>query len=95
VGGDLRLRFHRGHPRSALALVPDMLDRATLFRPALVSTATYWLLLATLVLGIPLLLGLALARAAVTDPSGVRYPPKSGGQHEQAVSNSLDVGIGD
>ena len=34
VTGDLRMTFYRDEPRSALALAPDMLERASVFRPA-------------------------------------------------------------
>jgi hypothetical protein len=60
---DIRLDYHRSQPRSALALVPDMFERAALFRPPGVGAWTYWCLLALVALGVPALLGAALRRA--------------------------------
>jgi hypothetical protein len=66
VGGrivpfDLRLDFFRSEPRSALALVPDMFERAALFRPPGVGAWTYWCLLGLVLAGVPLLLAAALS----------------------------------
>jgi hypothetical protein len=60
--GDIRMIFYRAEPRSALALVPDMVGRAALFRPAPVGAWTFWILLAGMAIGVPLLLGAALRR---------------------------------
>ena len=61
--GDIRIGFLRSEPRSALALVPDMFERATRFRPEPVGAWTFWVLLAAVAAGIPLLLAAALRRA--------------------------------
>jgi hypothetical protein len=58
--GDMRIVFLRSEPRSALAQVPDMFDRATRFRPDVVGEWTFWLLLAGVAGGIPALLALGL-----------------------------------
>lgn len=65
--GDLLLVFHRSEPRSALSLVPDMLERAARFRPPLVGAWTLWLVLAAVAAGMPVLLAVALRRALGED----------------------------
>jgi hypothetical protein len=60
--GDIRLIFYRAEPRSALALVPEIAERAALFRPAPLGAWTFWILLAAMAIGVPLLLGAALRR---------------------------------
>jgi hypothetical protein len=74
VGGlnahaDLALVFLRSEPRSALSLVPEALEHATLFHPAWVGRGLLWVLLALVLAGVPLLLWRALA-AAEQVPSG-------------------------
>lgn len=64
--GDMRILFRRSEPRSALAQVPDMFERATRFRPEPVGAWTFWLLLVGVAGGIPLLLALALRSARRT-----------------------------
>ncbi|HEX8051993.1 MAG TPA: hypothetical protein VF517_03310 [Thermoleophilaceae bacterium] len=64
VDGDLWIAFGRSEPRSALALLPDMLRRASVFRPEPVGPWAFWVLLAGVVAGVPLLLAGALRRAA-------------------------------
>jgi hypothetical protein len=66
--GDMRLVFYRSQPRSALALVPDMFERAALFRPDPVGAWTFWALLVLVAGGVPLLLAAALRAAASDDP---------------------------
>jgi hypothetical protein len=58
--GDMRIVFLRGEPRSALAQVPDMFERATRFRPDVVGEWTFWVLLVLVAGGIPALLAAAL-----------------------------------
>ncbi|HEX8073808.1 MAG TPA: hypothetical protein VF545_02400 [Thermoleophilaceae bacterium] len=60
--GDLRLRFFRSRPRSALGLMPAMMRRAAVFRPDPVGAWTFWALLAAVAAGVPLLLAAALRR---------------------------------
>lgn len=66
--GDMRLGFRRGEPRSALALVPDMFRRASLLRPDAVGPWTFWVLLALVAAGVPLLLAGALRSVAGEEP---------------------------
>ena len=63
LGADLRMSFRRSEPRSALALLPDVIDRAAVFRPRAVGAWTFWVLLVLVVAGLPLALGTALRRA--------------------------------
>jgi hypothetical protein len=70
---DIRLDFFRSEPRSALSLVPDMFERAALFRPPGVGAWTYWFLLGVVGVAVPLLLGAALARAVEAANAGA--PP--------------------
>ena len=58
--GDMRIVFLRSEPRSALAQLPDMFDRATRFRPDAVGEWTFWLLLVAVAAGIPALLAVAV-----------------------------------
>jgi len=67
LDGDVRLLFHRSEPRSALALLPDIIERATIFRPEAVGEWLLWLVLGGVLVGIPGLLALALRRAASAD----------------------------
>jgi hypothetical protein len=55
--------YLRAEPKSALAQVPEMFRRASLFRPDGVGAWTFWALLALLVLAVPALLARALADA--------------------------------
>jgi hypothetical protein len=68
VGGvnahaDLTLILGRSEPRSALALVPEAIEHATLFHPSWVGRGLLWVLLALVAAGVPLLLWRALAAA--------------------------------
>jgi hypothetical protein len=65
---DIGLELERADDRSLLALVPDLLERASLFRPGWVGAWTYWFLLCALVIGVPVLLSVALASAAAVEP---------------------------
>jgi len=69
---DLDLVFRTADERSALALLPDMLARASLFRGGWIGPWLYWLLLAAAVVGVPLLLWRALALTA----DGKRQSPR-------------------
>ena len=60
---DISMVFPRRHPKSVLALVPEMFERASLFRPGFVGPWLYWLLAGLLILGAPLLLARALTGA--------------------------------
>ena len=71
VGGapidyDLAVTLRR-EQRSLLALLPDMAERASLFRAGWVSPAVYALLAALVLLAAPLLLARGIARAARAD----------------------------
>ncbi len=64
LGADLDLVFRRAHAVSTVALLPRMLARAALFRGDWIGPWLYWLLLAAVALGVPLLLARALWSAA-------------------------------
>ena len=66
---DVGLELDRSDNRSLLALLPDVFDRASLFRPGWVGAWTYWLLLVALVIGVPVLLSRALTSASDEDES--------------------------
>ena len=53
--------------RSLLALLPDMAERAALFRAGWISPAVYLVLGLLILVGAPLLLARGLARAAAED----------------------------
>ena len=59
-GSDMALTFLRDEPVSVLAQLPEMFERAALFRPGFVGAWTYWLLLLAVVIGVPGLLFAAL-----------------------------------
>jgi hypothetical protein len=65
--GDISLVFRRSEPRTVLSLVPDMFERASVFRPDPVGTWTFWVLLIAVAAGVPGLLALALTRATRED----------------------------
>lgn len=60
---DLTVVFLEDEDRSILSELPDMLERASLFRPGWVGPWTFWVLAAGALLGVPLLLARALAGA--------------------------------
>ena len=60
---DIALIFVRDRPVTVLSLVPDMLDRATLWRPGPASGGLLAVTLAVVAIAVPLLLGRALRRA--------------------------------
>ncbi len=64
VPGDLRLVFVDTQGRAPLALLPRVLERATLFHGGLTPLWLLWGVLALLVAGVPLLLARALRSAA-------------------------------
>lgn len=68
-GGDMRLVFFRRESRSVLSQVPEMFERAAVFRPDPVGAWTFWVLLALVAGGVPGLLALAL-RAALREDTG-------------------------
>ena len=67
LGTDLSLVFERDEPRSLLSLVPDIFERASVFRPVWVGAWTFWILAGALLAGVPVLLALALARVPGAD----------------------------
>jgi hypothetical protein len=66
-GRDIAIVFPRDKPKSALALVPEMFRRASLFRPGWLGAWTYWVLAALVLLAAPLLLARAASRAVDVD----------------------------
>ena len=72
---DVSMYFLRERPRSALSLVPTMFRRASLFRFGWVGAWTYWVLAALIAVGVPVLCGIALARATrESEPGGGERP---------------------
>ncbi len=64
LSSDVSADFLRDHKRSLLAQVPEMMDRASLFRPGFVKPALWWLLLLGWLLAAPAGLAYALRRSA-------------------------------
>ncbi|HZO59469.1 MAG TPA: hypothetical protein VFB51_07250 [Solirubrobacterales bacterium] len=60
---DIAMVFERGDSRSALSLLPTAFERAALWHPGWAGEWLFWVLLAAVVAGIPVLLAAALARA--------------------------------
>jgi len=60
---DVALELVRAPERSLLSEVPDMFERASLFRPGWMGAWTFWLLLAAVAIGVPSLLARALRGA--------------------------------
>jgi hypothetical protein len=75
---DLSMAFTVREPRSLLTRLPGMFRHAALFRPWFVGAWLFWALLAAMVLGAPLLLRAALARAAAEDRDGDEPAAASG-----------------
>jgi hypothetical protein len=63
VGTDLTLVFERSDSHSLLAALPDVFQRAALWHPGWIGAWSFWVLLALLLAGVPLLLRRALAAA--------------------------------
>ena len=57
---DITLVFRNREPHSMLSLVPEIFERASLFRPGWVGPWLFWALSAAALLGVPLLLARAL-----------------------------------
>ena len=57
---DIGLLFLREQPRSVLSDLPEMFERAALFRPGFIGAWTFWLLFLGVVIGVPALLAAAL-----------------------------------
>ena len=68
LGIDVALSFEHAEPRSALSLLPALLDRMALWRAGWLGGWTYWLLAAGVLLVVPLLLIVAL-REVLADAS--------------------------
>ncbi|HXE44432.1 MAG TPA: hypothetical protein VN635_04460 [Conexibacter sp.] len=73
LDADLDIVFRRADPVSTLTLLPRMLDSAALFRVGWIGPWLYWLLLAAVAIGVPLLLARSLGRAT----SGEGEPPRA------------------
>jgi hypothetical protein len=61
---DLAIVFLKTDGRSMLAELPDVFDRASVFKPGWVGPWTFWALSALVLLGVPLLLARALSESA-------------------------------
>lgn len=66
LGSDVSAAFLRDEKRSLLARVPDMMRRASLFRPGFVTPALWWVLIAAWLLAAPAGLAYGLSRARST-----------------------------
>jgi hypothetical protein len=79
ITGDLSLALLRSSPRSLLARVPAIFEHASAFAPAILGPWTFWLLAALILVGAPVSLWMALARAAAVERSqdDRRYPDSS------------------
>lgn len=66
---DVALELVRTPERALLSEVPEIFERAALFRPGWVGAWTFWMLLAALVIGVPILLGWALHTALEDEDS--------------------------
>ena len=63
LAGDLAVVFLRDDGASLLSLIPDMVDRMSLFHGSWVEPWVVWLLLALAFLGVPAIVAVGLARA--------------------------------
>jgi hypothetical protein len=63
LDADMTLLFLRSEPATTLSLVPSIVERASLFHGEWTSPAAYWVLLALILTGPTLLVGLAVRRA--------------------------------
>ena len=94
LNGDLSMSFVSKKERSLLSRVPDVFRRASLFRPGFVGPWVYWLLFAGVLLGAPLLIGLALRRSVAEDPPEERDdegPDPAGNGRGAAALTPTDV----
>jgi hypothetical protein len=73
--GDIALAVTTAEPRSLIARVPAIVRHADAFRPGFVSPGLYWVLLIGLLVGVPVLLARALARAYRDDPAATLDTP--------------------
>jgi hypothetical protein len=64
TGADISFVFTRPERASLLALVPDMIDHASVFHGDWIGSWTFWVLIAALLLVLPALLVVALRTAA-------------------------------
>ncbi len=79
---DMTLVFYRPRPASALSLLPTMIDRAALFRPAWLAAPVLVVLGLLVLVAVPALIALALMAAGRAAVSGVRasdHPSPAGG----------------
>jgi hypothetical protein len=81
VDGDLTLVFHTSEQRSLIAKLPDILERAALFKGGWVGAWVFWLLLAGVLLVVPVALVYAI-RALRPEGS----PPRGGARAPEAPS---------
>jgi hypothetical protein len=68
IGSDVAIRLETAQPRSLLSRMPDAFRHAALFKPSWVGPWTFWVLTALVLVGAPVVMGWAVARAA-RDPA--------------------------
>ena len=75
ITGDMSIAFVTKRSHTLLSQIPKVFARAALFRPPFVGPWLFWILLAALVLGAPLMLWRALRRSLEATPGP---PPEAG-----------------
>jgi hypothetical protein len=87
VGGDISMTFVSDHPRSLLSRVPEIFERASVFRPGFVGPWLYWLLLIAVLIAAPLLLGRALVASLRGERHSEEPPhPETNGHHPASAA---------
>jgi hypothetical protein len=81
ITADMSMNFVSSEQHSLLSQLPEVMERAALFRPAFVGGWTFWLLVVALVIVVPLALWRAFARASQDAPPPHPEPPIDTGSH--------------
>jgi hypothetical protein len=66
TGTDMTLVLERKEPRSIASMLPEMVDRAVLFKGGWLSSGLLWSIAVLVMVGVPALLAVALSRADET-----------------------------
>lgn len=74
AGADVHLVFRRAHAIGTLALLPDILERASLFHAGWIGPWLFWILLAAIVIAVPALLAVAVVAAAAAEETESKSP---------------------